>query len=144
MIRQLKTRYFAYLLAACLFTLVQQDGRADEHSEHADQTAGAEPAAQIHLDPPIAALLARGAVVIGVRPEHVRLTPIYGDAAAHVQPRLGHLHITLDQTKWHWLQANDDAIVLQGLEHGPHQIKVELADPMHRVIATQEIEFVIP
>jgi hypothetical protein len=36
--------------------------------------------------------------------------PVYGEAALGILPRVGHLHITLDDLPWHWLDASGEPI----------------------------------
>ncbi|MBY0610969.1 MAG: hypothetical protein K2P80_02185 [Beijerinckiaceae bacterium] len=92
---------------------------------------------------PLADALARGLVVIGYRAENIRIEPIFGAEALHVRPRLGHLHITVDDVPWHWVDASGEPLIIQGLKAGPHRILIELADPIHRVLDHQLVSFEI-
>ena len=66
-------------------------------------------------------------------------------AAVGVSPRIGHLHVTVDDLPWHWADANgSNTIIVVGLPVGPHKITIELADPTHRVLTGQTVSFVIP
>ncbi|MQR01281.1 DUF6130 family protein [Glaciimonas soli] len=118
--------------------------RADDHDAHSLPAISAEPAAQLFVDAPLPGPLAKGLVVVPFRTEHAKIVPVYGEAATHVVPRISHLHITLDHASWHWLQTNDEPIVIQGLSHGPHQLMVELADANHHQLAMQTVGFAIP
>ena len=124
-------------------TFFIQSAHADEHDSHM-LVLPPEPAPTLTLDAPIAALLAKGIVVLPFHTQHVRIMPVYGEPATHIQPRVGHLHITLDHASWHWIQSNDDVIVIHGLSPGLHHIKVELAEADHRVTAAQESDLTIP
>ena len=71
--------------------------------------------------------------------------PIVGAAAVNVSPRIGHLHIAVDDLPWHWAEASDNnTIVIVGLPPGPHRISIDLADPLHRVLTGKVVEVTIP
>src|SRR5262245_26522839 len=55
-----------------------------------------EPAPRLVVDPPLAGQLAKGIVQIQYRVENVRIVPVFGKGAVDVSPRVGHLHITVD------------------------------------------------
>jgi len=103
-----------------------------------------EPPARIVVAEPLAAALARGLAVVPYRTENVRILPVYGPAALGVVPRVGHVHVTVDDSPWHWVDASGEAIIVQGLAPGAHRILIELADPTHRVIDRGIITFEIP
>lgn len=104
-----------------------------------------EPPPKLIVEPPIAARLAAGAVLIPYRTENFRILPIFGAAAVAVSPRAGHLHVTVDDLPWHWADASDDqTLVVVGLPPGPHKILLELALPDHRVLSGQTVSFVVP
>ncbi len=103
-----------------------------------------EPPARLFVDPPLPEPLALGRVVVQYRTENLHIVPVYGPAALDVSPRIGHLHVTVDDTDWHWLDASNEPLTIKGLPAGPHRILIELADPAHKVIDAQTIEFVIP
>ncbi len=63
---------------------------------HAANAPKAErPPAKIIVDPPKPELLAKGVAIIQFRTENVQVVPVFGPAAT-VSPRIGHLHVTLD------------------------------------------------
>lgn len=105
-----------------------------------------EPAPKLHVDPPIAGpLAARGTAIIPYRLENFRILPIFGPTASDVSPRVGHLHVTVDNSPWHWADAsNSDAVVVADLPPGRHSVLIEIATPEHQVIAGQRVEFVVP
>ena len=103
-----------------------------------------EPPPKLLIDPPLAESLARGLVVIQYRTENLRIVPIFGEGALSVSPRVGHLHITVDDAPWHWVDASGEPLVLQGLPTGSHKVLIELADPTHRVIDRGVVSLVIP
>jgi Family of unknown function (DUF6130) len=103
-----------------------------------------EPLAEIIVDPPLPDALARGLVVIQYRTENLHIVPVFGSGAIDVSPRIGHLHITVDDGPWHWVDASGEPLIVQGLSPGPHRVLLELADPMHRVIDHAVVDLVIP
>jgi hypothetical protein len=103
-----------------------------------------EPPARLILDQPLPEQLAKGLVVIRYRTENLRIVPIFGSAALAVSPRLGHLHITVDDAPWHWVDASGEPLIVQSLLPGAHSILVELADPVHAVIDRARVAFEIP
>jgi len=104
-----------------------------------------EPAPELFVDLPLAAPLARGAVIIPYRTRHFRILPIFGSGAADVSPRSGHLHVSVDDLPWRWADAGDnESVVVVGLPPGPHKILIELATPEHKVLAGKAVSFVVP
>jgi hypothetical protein len=103
-----------------------------------------EPPPMMFIDDPLPEPLSFGRVVIQYRTENLRIVPVYGKAALEVSPRIGHLHLTVDHSSWHWLDASGEPITMNGFEPGPHCILFELADPTHKIIDSTLISFVIP
>ena len=103
-----------------------------------------EPPAKMIVDPPLPDALARGLVVIQYRTENLRIVPVYGPGALDVSPRIGHLHLTVDDGPWHWVDASGEPLIIQSLTPGPHRVLIELADPTHRVIDQVVVNLVIP
>ena len=101
-------------------------------------------AARLIVAPPLPDALARGLAVIPYRADNLRILPVYGPAALNVTPRVGHVHVTLDDSPWHWVDASGEPLIIQGLAPGPHRVLIELADPTHHVIDHQTVSFVIP
>lgn len=96
------------------------------------------------VDPPLPGPLAQGRVFIQYRTEHLRVMPVFGKGALEVSPRVGHLHITVDDAPWHFVDASGETLIVVGLKPGPHQVRFELADPIHRVITTETVKFDVP
>jgi hypothetical protein len=69
---------------------------------------GEEPPARIVIDPPVAEWLARGMVVIQYRAENLRIVQVFGPNALDVSPRIGHVHVTVDDAPWHWADASGE------------------------------------
>lgn len=103
-----------------------------------------EPPARLIVDPPLPGPLAHGRVFIQYRAEHLRIIPVFGEGALAVSPRIGHVHITVDAAPWHFVDASGETVILVGLDPGPHRVLFELADPTHRVITSQTVEFTLP
>lgn len=109
------------------------------------ETLNNEPPPKLFIDAPLAEPLSRGAIVLQYRTENFRIVPEVGSVAVSVSPRIGHLHIGVDDLPWHWAAASaDNTIIIVGLPPGPHKISVDLADPTHRVITGQIVNVVIP
>jgi hypothetical protein len=97
-----------------------------------------EPAPKLIVDPPLPDLLAQGIVWIQWRVENVRILPVFGKGALSASPRVGHLHITVDDLPWGWADSSNlNTIDVAGMPPGPHKIRIELADPNHEVFPGQ-------
>lgn len=103
-----------------------------------------EPPPKLIVDPPLAEQLAKGLVFIQYRTENLRVVPVFGKGALDVSPRIGHLHITVDDAPWHFVDASGETVILVGLDPGPHKVLFELADPMHKVITSAMVDFTVP
>lgn len=103
-----------------------------------------EPPPKIVIGPPLPEALARGLVVIQYRSENVHIVPVFGAAALEVSPRIGHLHVTVDDASWHWVDASAEPLIIQGLTPGPHKVLIELADANHKILDKGVVRFVIP
>ncbi|WP_395406885.1 DUF6130 family protein [Pseudoduganella sp. UC29_106] len=103
-----------------------------------------EPAPKLLAYPPIPDALARGVVIIQFRTENVRLMPVFGAKATEVTPRLGHLHVTVDNWQGTWAHTSNDPIILVGLPPGPHKILLEIAETNHKILAAETVSFTVP
>ncbi|QRM27600.1 hypothetical protein JO965_15020 [Microvirga sp. VF16] len=105
-----------------------------------------EPAPKLIVDLPLPGPLARGAVLIPYRTENFRILPVFGAAASNVSPRVGHLHVTVDDAPWRWADTGSgtNTIVVVGLPPGHHKVKLELASPEHHVFTGQTVTFTVP
>lgn len=103
-----------------------------------------EPPPKLIVDPPLPEPLAQGRVFIQYRTENLRVVPVFGTGALDVSPRIGHVHITVDDARWHFVDASGETIILVGLEPGPHTVLIELADPTHHVITSETVKFTLP
>lgn len=103
-----------------------------------------EPPARLIIDPPLPESLAQGRVFIQYRTENLRVVPVFGKGALDISPRLGHIHITVDDLPWHFVDASGETIILVGLAPGLHKVLIELADPTHQVITSETVTFTVP
>jgi len=103
-----------------------------------------QPPAKLIVDPLSAEQLARGRVLIQYRVENLRIVPVFGPNALAVSPRIGHLHVIVDDAPWYWLDASGEPVVVNGLGSGPHKVKIVLADANHRPLDQAVVEFVVP
>ncbi|MFN6487390.1 MULTISPECIES: DUF6130 family protein [unclassified Nostoc] len=122
------------------------------HTPSAKDIIGASPLIAIEneappkliVDPPLPQPLAQGRVFIQYRTENLRVLPVFGKGALDVSPRIGHIHITVDDAPWHFVDASGETIILVGLEPGSHKVLLELADPVHKVITSETVTFTVP
>lgn len=103
-----------------------------------------EPPAKLVVDDPLPDQLALGRVVVQYRTENCHIAPVYGPAALAVSPRVGHLHVTVDGASWHWLDASNEPITLNGFPAGQHTLLIELADATHKITTAKSVTFIIP
>ena len=111
---------------------------------HANAPTAEQPPAKLIVDPPKPELLAEGVAIVQFRTENAQIVPVFGPDAAKVSPRLGHLHVTLDDAPWHWAHTSNDPVILAPLPPGPHTILLELADANHNVLAKEVVKFEVP
>jgi hypothetical protein len=103
-----------------------------------------EPAPRLVVDAPIPSQLAEGRVVIRYCTHNIRILPVFGEHALQVSPRLGHLHITVNDGPYRWLDTSGQPIVVNKLPPGPHRILIELVDPTHKTLDRQVVSFTVP
>src|ERR1700722_4672428 len=94
----------------------------------------AEPPAKIIIDPPLSEALSTGRVVIQYHAENLHIVDVFGEAALAVSPRIGHVHITVDDASWRWVDASGQSIILNGFAPGPHKVRIQLVDANHHPI----------
>ena len=91
-----------------------------------------EPAPKLIVDPPLPEGLAQGVFWAQHRVENLRIVPVFGAGALQVSPRVGHLHITVDDLPWWWADAsNNNTVDIAGLSPGQYKVKIELVDANH-------------
>jgi hypothetical protein len=103
-----------------------------------------EPAARIVIDSPLADSLAQGRVVIQYRAENLRIVQVFGPAALNVSPRIGHIHVTVDDAPWRWADASGEPLIINGLPAGPHKVRIELVNANHQTLDQGVVNFVVP
>jgi uncharacterized protein DUF6130 len=106
-----------------------------------------EPPAKLIVDAPLPDLLDKGIVWIQYRTENVRIVPVFGKGALNVSPRVGHLHIHVDDVPWLWADASDlNTIDIALMPPGEHKVLIELADANHQVFPGQAktVKFTVP
>lgn len=106
-----------------------------------------EPPPKLTVDPPIAEGLALGVFWAQYRVENMRIASVFGEGALKVSPRIGHLHVSVDDLPWWWADASDNNTVdIAGFEPGPHKVKIGLVDANHNAIPGQTVtvNFTIP
>ena len=146
-------------IALSLFAVAMAAGfvaaRAQTPAPSAKEVRGAtpyieiknEPAARLIVDPPLPDLLDRGIVWIQWRAENVNIVPVFGKGALSVSPRVGHLHVHVDDLPWLWADAsNINTIDLAGMPPGPHKVLIELVNANHEVFPGQAktVAFTVP
>jgi hypothetical protein len=100
--------------------------------------------AKLIVDPPLPGPLAQGRVFIPYRTENLRVVPVFGEGALKVSPRIGHIHVTVDDAPWHFVDASGETVIVVGLGPGLHQVLIELADPTHKIITSETVKFTLP
>jgi hypothetical protein len=106
-----------------------------------------EPSPKLIVDAPLPDLLDQGVVWIQWRVENVHIVPVFGKGALNVSPRVGHLHVQVDDLPWLWADAsNINTIDLAGMPPGPHTILIELVNANHEVFPGQSktVTFTVP
>ena len=104
-----------------------------------------EPAPRLFVEPPLPGPLASGVAYIPYRVENLRILPLGGPAATKVSPRVGHLHITVDDLPWAWADfGQSDTIILVNMPRGEHKVLIEVVDPEGAVLAAQTVRFTSP
>lgn len=106
-----------------------------------------EPPPRLIVDEPLPEGLAIGVVWIQYRVENMRILPVFGDGAGKASPRIGHLHVTVDELPWWWADASDDnTIDIAGLPTGQHKVRIELVGANHKIVPgqTKTVTFELP
>jgi len=100
----------------------------------AKQVRGVTPYIEIKNEPPPKLIvdealpdgLPIGVVWIQYRTENCRIVPVFGKEALTVSPRVGHLHVQVDDLPWLWADTSDNNTVdIGGMPPGDHKVKIE-------------------
>ncbi len=147
------------LVAGVVTALARTSVRANAEPtpQSAKEARGATPYAEIVneappkliVDPPLPDLLAHTPSVVWIqwRAENVHIVPVFGKGALNVSPRVGHLHVHVDDLPWLWADASDiNTIDMAGLPPGPHKVTIDLVNANHDVFPGQSktVTFTIP
>jgi hypothetical protein len=100
--------------------------------------------AKLIIDPPNPEPLARGVIYIQYRTENLRIMPVFGPAALAISPRIGHIHVTVDDLPWHWASASGGPVIVDGLSPGQHKILFELVDANHKPFTRKVVTVEVP
>ena len=103
-----------------------------------------EPPAKIVIDPPLADSLSLGRVVIQYRAENLHIVPVFGPAALAISPRIGHVHVTVDDASWVWADASGEPVILNGLSPGPHKVRIQLETANHQLLDQGVVQLSVP
>ena len=106
-----------------------------------------EAAPRLFVDPPLEEPLKIGVFQAQYRVENLRILPVFGPGALQASPRLGHLHVIVDDLPWWWADASDNnTIDVAGLPPGKHKVTIQLVTANHEVVKGQAkvLEFTVP
>jgi len=104
-----------------------------------------EPAPRLVVEAPLPGPLAQGVAYIPYRVENLRILPLGGAAARDVSPRVGHLHLTVDDLPWQWADyGQSNTVILVGMPRGEHKVLIEVVDPEGNVFTGQTVTFYSP
>ena len=135
----------AAVLTLCANTVLAQSATEPCKPAGVIPLTGPEPAPKIVVNPPLAEPLAsRGVVVIPYCAENMRFAPMFGPGALAISPRVGHVHVSVDDTAWRWADASGNPIILAGLAPGPHKVLIELMNANHQVVDKASVTFEVP
>ena len=67
-----------------------------------------EPAPKLIVDAPLPDGLAQGIFWAQYRVENLRIVPVFGAGAVQTSPRVGRLHVQVDDSPWWWAEASDN------------------------------------
>ena len=143
----LKATYLLSLAAVVLHAMpaVAQSTSDGCGSPQVIPLTGSEPPAKIVIYPPLPGPLAsRGVAIIQYCAPNLHLVPVFGANALDVSPRVGHVHVRVDDASWVWADASGNPIILMGLLPGTHKVLIELNDANHHALDKGTVTFVIP
>ena len=106
-----------------------------------------EPPPKLFVDEPLPDGLPQGIVWIQYRTENCRLLPVFGKEGLKLSPRVGHLHVRVDDLPWAWADSSDNNTVdFGGMPPGEHKVTIELVDATHQTYPGQSrtVKFTIP
>ncbi|KQV78114.1 DUF6130 family protein [Rhizobium sp. Root1220] len=93
-----------------------------------------EPPPWLIVAPPLAEGLSQGVFWAQYRVENLNIKPVFGADAAKVSPRVGHLHIIVDDLPWWCADPSDtNTVDIAGLLPGEHKVTISLVDANHNI-----------
>lgn len=94
---------------------------------------------------PLPGPLANNVAYIPYRVENLRILPIGGPSSREVSPRVGHLHISVDDLPWQWADyGQSNTIILINLPKGEHRVLIQAVDTEGGVLTSQTVTFKSP
>lgn len=105
------------------------------------------PPPKLVVDPPFKELLNYGVFQAQYRVENLRIVPVFGPAGLTVSPRIGHLHVIVDEGPHWWADASDhNTVDVANLAPGPHKVTIQLVDSNHQMFPGQVVtlNFTVP
>jgi hypothetical protein len=143
----------AGLVAVWVRSVSGGDGEAAPRS--AKEVRGASPYVEIKDEPPPKLIvdeplpdgLPQGVVLIQYRTENCRILPVFGKEALKLSPRVGHLHVQVDDLPWLWAHTSDiNTIDIGRMPPGEHKLRITLVDGTHQAYPGQSktVRFTIP
>jgi hypothetical protein len=104
-----------------------------------------EPAPKLIVEQPLPGPLADGVAYIPYRVENLRILPIGGPSSRDVSPRVGHLHVSVDDLPWQWADyGQSNTIILINLPKGEHKVLIQAVDTEGGVLTSQTVTFKSP
>jgi hypothetical protein len=106
-----------------------------------------EPPPKLIVDEPLPDGLPIGVVWIQYRTENCRILPVFGKEALNLSPRVGHLHVRVDDLPWLWADTSDSNTVdIGNMPAGEHKVTITLVDPTHQAYPGQSrtVKFTVP
>src|SRR5260370_22250604 len=55
-----------------------------------------------------------GVVIMQYRTENLHIARVFGPAALAVSPRIGHMHVVVEDATWHWADAGGNPVIIKG------------------------------
>ena len=107
------------------------------------RTAPNGPPAKIIVDAPVVEALSRGVAFLQYRTENLHVVPVFGPLALAVTPRVGHIHVTVDDAAWHWADASGNPVIVSGLAPGPHKVLIQLVDANHQPLDQEVVRVIV-
>jgi len=81
-----------------------------------------QPAPKLIVNPPLPEGLVQGVFWAQYRVENIHIAPVFGAGALKASPRVGHLHVIVDDQPWCWADASDNnTIDIANLKPGRSQ-----------------------